>query len=82
MQRKDVDAEKGFLNIKDSKNGCDKFLPLSLHSYINAVNWDSDDEYFTSCPEAYICGSCASEMDCRRSRPAYKAPFIIHIYGS
>lgn len=57
LQRKDVDAEKGFLNIKDSKNGCDRFVPLSvsvhtaLLNYVNAVNWDSDDEYFFRAPD-------------------------------
>lgn len=57
LKRHDVDAENGIITVRDSKNGRDRLVPLSdsVHrsflNYINAVSWDSDDNYFFRSPD-------------------------------
>lgn len=57
----DVDLEKGILTIRESKNGRDRLIPLSIsllelfREYRdNVIPWANDDDYFFMAPDRTI----------------------------
>ena len=57
LRRKDVDIENGILTLHDTKNGTDRYVPLSasvqaaVQKYAYQMIWDSEDEYFFKKPD-------------------------------
>lgn len=57
LQFRDVNLDAGILTIRDSKNGMDRYIPLSdsvkeaCISYADRIWWEKDTEYFFLSPE-------------------------------
>jgi len=57
LKVKDVDLENGILKLKETKNGTERYIPLSesVHKacieYSDKVSWMSDEDYFFRAPD-------------------------------
>ena len=57
LRFQDVNLDAGILTIRDPKNGCDRFIPLSdsikkaCIDYADQIWWEKDTEYFFMAPD-------------------------------